>query len=123
MRPILFRWRGHAVHSYKAMLFAGLTLGILAGQVMAERAALDARRVYTATILLLVPALVGARLLFVASHWPHYRRERRRIWRRSEGGFSMLGGLPPAVALSVPLLGALDIPMGAFWDVAIFTIL
>lgn len=123
MRPILFRWRGHAIHSYKAMLFAGLVLGITTGQVTAERAGLDARSVYFATIVLLVPALAGARLLFVATEWRIYCREPERIWRRSEGGFSMLGGLPPAMAISVPLLGALDIPFGAFWDVSTFTIL
>ena len=34
----------------------------------------------------------------------------------------MLGGLPLAVPASVPLLRALELPFGAFWDVATFTI-
>ena len=35
----------------------------------------------------------------------------------------MYGGLPIALLLSVPLLAALRLPFGAFWDVTMFTIL
>src|SRR5262249_34070419 len=91
--------------------------------VAAHRAGLEAFRVFVATYLLLIPALVGARLLFVVSNWSLYRREPRRIWRRSEGGMAMYGGLPMMLLFSVPLLRALQVPFPAFWDVSSFTIL
>lgn len=123
MRPVLFICFGYPVHSYKVMLYVGLLFGIAVGQTMARASGLPAERVYVATLLLLIPALAGARLLFVATHWPIYASARDRIWRLTEGGMSMYGGLPLALGLSVPLLGVLDVPFAAFWDVSAFTIL
>ena len=64
------------------------------GQISTRRS-----RALTATLLLLPPALFGARLLFVIAHWPAYRQEPRRMWRASEGGAAMYGGLLVAVPL------------------------
>ena len=123
MRRVLFHWHGVKIYSYPAMLYLGLVFGVVAGNYAANLAGLNSARVFVATLLLLIPALIGARLLFVGSHWEIYRREPRRIWRRSEGGAALYGGLPLSLLASVPLLGALQVPFGAFWDVATFTIL
>ncbi len=123
MRPVLFAWHGFRIHSYPAMLYLGIVLGIAAGNLAANAAGLPSLRVYLAMLLLTIPGLVGARLLFVATEWRVYRREPGRIWRRSEGGASMLGGLPLMLAVSVPLLRVLGVPFAAFWDVAMFTLL
>jgi phosphatidylglycerol:prolipoprotein diacylglycerol transferase len=123
MRRVLFRWRGVSVPSYPAMLYLGLVFGAAAGNWAANRARLPSGRVFAATFLLLVPALAGARLLFVASHWASYRDTPTRIWNRSQGGMAMYGGLLLAVPASVPLLAAFALPFWAFWDVATVTIL
>jgi phosphatidylglycerol:prolipoprotein diacylglycerol transferase len=123
MHPVLFRWRGVPVYSYTAMLACGFVAGAVVANAMAHRAGLAAPAVFAATILLLVPSLAGARLLFVTTHWGTYRRAPGRIWRRAEGGMAMYGGLPCAVAASAPLLRLLHVPFGTFWDIATFTIL
>jgi len=123
MRRVLFRWRGLTVWSYPAMLYVGLVLGVLAGNMAAHAAGLDTLRVYIATMVLIVPALIGARLLFVASEWEYYRRNPQMIWDRRQGGFMMYGAVPIMLLCSVPLLGALHVGFGAFWDVSTFTIL
>lgn len=123
MRPVLFVWRGVTVYSYPAMLYLGMVLGIVAGNYASNAAGLDSAHVYIAMVLLIIPGLLGARLTFVATNWQHYRREPARIWRRSEGGGSMLGGLPLMVLVSVPLLAALRVPFASFWDVATFVLL
>ncbi|HEX6573620.1 MAG TPA: prolipoprotein diacylglyceryl transferase family protein [Gemmatimonadaceae bacterium] len=123
MRPVFFTWRGITVHSYPAMQYIGITLGVIAGNIAAHHSGLDAFRVYVATIILLFPALGGARLLYVAVHWRTYRQEKHRIWNTREGGAAQYGGILLAVPLSIPLLRALDIPFGAFWDVAGITIM
>jgi phosphatidylglycerol---prolipoprotein diacylglyceryl transferase len=123
MRRVLFQWHGIEIFSYPAMLYLGLLFGIGAGNFAAHVVNLNSAHVFIATLLLLVPALVGARLLFVISHWEYYRREPKRIWRQSEGGGAMYGGLPLALLVSIPLLHMLHLPFGAFWDVATFTIL
>ena len=105
------------------MLYVGLTLGVVASNIVAHAAGLNPLRVYIATMVLIVPALIGARLLFVASEWRYYRRNPRRIWNRSEGGFMMYGAVPVMLLCSLPLLRALHLNFGAFWDVSTFTIL
>ena len=123
MRRVLFEWRGRRVHSYPAMLYAGTVLGIFAGRSAAERTGLDAVRVAVAMIILFPVALVGARLLFVAYHWSFFRRHRSRILRRADSGASVYGGLLLAVPVSIPLLAALDLGFGGFWDLASLTML
>ena len=123
MRRVLFQSDRVTLYSYPTMLYLGMVCGIFAQRHAANLIHLDATRTVSATLILLVPALVGARLLFVFSHWSIYLREPRRIWRRSEGGAAMYGGLLLAVPLSVPLLVMFQIPFGAFWDVASFTVL
>lgn len=105
------------------MLYVGLVVGVAAGNIAAHAAGLDAFRVYVATLLLIPPSLVGARLLHVLTHWDIYRNHRQRIWNRNEGGQAQYGGLAVMVPLSFPLLAVLDIPLGGFWDVSSFTIL
>jgi prolipoprotein diacylglyceryltransferase len=119
----MFRWRGLTIWSYPAMLYVGLVAGVVAGNLAAHAARIDAFRVFMATFLLLVPALAGARLLYVGSNWSRFRGRTSRIWNRSEGGAAQYGGLLVVVPLSVPLLMALRLPIGSFWDVAAFTIL
>jgi len=105
------------------MLYVGLVFGIIAGKVVAHANGLDTSRVYIATLVLIAPALAGARLLYVAVHWPSYRNNPHRIWDRSDGGYIMYGGLPATLVVSVPLLRFLHLSLAVFWDVAIFTIL
>ena len=123
MRPVLFRWHGLTIWSYPAMLYVGLVAGVVAENLAAHDTGIDAFRVFVATFLLLVPALAGARLLYVASHWSHFRGRTDRIWNRREGGAAQYGGLLLILPLSVPLLIVLGLPIGAFWDVAAYTIL
>jgi len=105
------------------MLYVGLVLGLAAGDYAANLQGLNGARVVAATLLLLVVALIGARLLFVITHWRLFRDDRRRVWNRAGGGGAMFGGLPPALVVSVPLLAALQLPLAAYWDIATITML
>lgn len=123
MRPVLFQWRGLTVWSYPAMVYFGLIAGVVAGNVAAHAAGLDAFKVYVATLILIVPALIGAKLFYVAANWGMYRHNLRQIWNRNKGGAAQYGGLLFVLPTSVPVLAALQLPFGAYWDAAIFTIL
>lgn len=105
------------------MLYIGLLCGVITGNIASRKAGMDPLRVYIATLVLMIPALAGARLLFVVTNWNRYCDNPTRIWSRKEGGASMYGGLPLALTSSVPLLHALRLNFDAFWDVASFTIL
>jgi len=123
MRRILFSWRGHDIYSYPAMLYVGLLAGVFVGAQVAQDAGLSADRFAVAVTILLIPALVGSRLFFMLMRWEIYRRDPARIWRRTEGGMAMYGGLILVVPLSIPLLRAMGLPLGRFWDAAVLTIL
>ena len=64
--------------------------------------------VFIAIMAVAVAGMIGARLFFIAIHWPIYRREPSRIWRRGEGGGAVLGALVLAIALSPVVL----VPLG-----------
>jgi phosphatidylglycerol:prolipoprotein diacylglycerol transferase len=123
MRRILLSWRGWNLYSYPTMLYTGTVCGILIAAWIARLSGLDADRFALASVILFAPTLVGARLFFVASHWTWYRKDRARIWRRSEGGMAMYGGLLVAFPLSIPLLRVMGLPVAEFWDAAMFAIL
>ncbi len=105
------------------MLYLGLVGGVMAGDVAAHAAGINAFRAYVALIILSAPALMGARLLHVVLHWQLYRKDLRRIWSRGEGGAAQYGAILFVLPISMPLLAALRLPLGAFWDVATVTIL
>ena len=122
-RRYLLRCRGVNVPGYTAMLYVGCVAGVLAGAAAAGAAGLEESRVALATIALLVPALAGARLWFVVEHWGDFRREPRRLWRRSEGGSALHGGLALSLAVSVPFLALVHLPFWRYWDAASLTML
>jgi prolipoprotein diacylglyceryltransferase len=119
----MFEWRGITVYSYPAMLYVGLCIGTVAGNLAAHEAGVDAFRVFVATMILIPLALVGARMLHVITHWSRYSADRTRIWDKRSGGLAQYGGLPLVIPISLPLLRALDIPFGTFWDIGAITIL
>ena len=123
MRRVLVSWHGVDVYSYPALLYLGLTCGVYAGYGAAASMQLDPDRVTVAILVLLVPALAGARLWFVLTHWEAFRDEPGRIWRRADGGAALVGGLLLAVAVSPAVLAELGLPFAAFWDAATFTML
>src|SRR6266516_4732098 len=123
MRRVLFIWRGIEVHSYPAFLYAGLLCGFYVIYLVAPSEGLPRDRAATAALVLMVPGLVGARIWFVARHWSVYRRELRRVWRRSEGGMALYGGLVLSLTVSPGLLAALGVGFARFWDAATFMML
>lgn len=123
MRRVLFTVAGRPIYSYAAMLYLGIVLGIYAQLYAGLAVGLSPGRLLACTIVLLAAALLGARLLFVASNWSAFRQQPARILRMYEGGASMYGGLLVAVPLSLPITRAFGLPFATFWDTASFTML
>ena len=122
VRRILVEWGGLKLYAYPTMLYLGTLMGALAGTYAAGRLGLNPVRAYAAILLLFPLALIGSRLLFILAHWRLYRREPHRLWRQSEGGASLYGGLILSFLVSLPLLQIMGLRFGAFWDAASVTL-
>jgi prolipoprotein diacylglyceryltransferase len=73
MRRVLFSWSGFNIYSYPAMLYLGMVAGVFAGAHAAHLSGMNPNKFAAASVLLIVPALVGSRLFFVFTHWDLYR--------------------------------------------------
>ena len=98
------------------MLYVGFVLGVALGLFACG---LDAARFCAATLLLLVPALLGGRLWFLLGH-PEIRS---RSWDLQSGGAGLYGGLILSFVLSWPVLRLLGLPFWRFWDGAAVVLL
>ncbi len=122
-RRYLFQVGTLRIPTYAALLYLGSVAGIAAGATYAARTGLDARRFAFCAIGLLIPALLGARLWYVAQNSPFFCRHPGRIIRPLEGGAAQDGGLILSVLLSIPILQIAAVPFGRFWDAAAVTLL
>lgn len=118
MRPVLFILGGLRIYSYWFMTYLGMVVAVITGYYLAQAFALDPQNIFIAMIVLLVPALFGARLLYVIKNWKRFTRHRNLIWQRSTGGMSVYGMLV-AIPLSIPLLSFLKVPFALFWDISV----
>lgn len=116
MRPVLLVWHGIVLHSFPVVIYAALLVTVFLTVYLAQQAGLNGDRAALAVVLAYIPAFVSARLLYVAGHWDRFRHAPTRIWRRSEGGLSLYGGLIGLFVGALPLLWALGLPIAAFFD-------
>jgi phosphatidylglycerol:prolipoprotein diacylglycerol transferase len=123
MRPILFAWHGIVLRSYHVMIYAALLTTVFVTVHFAQSDGLNGDRTALAVLLLYIPGFAGARLLFAARHWEHFRHDPARLVRRSEGGLSLSGGFLGLFAGSFPLLWALGLPLAPFFDVLVLGVL
>src|SRR5713226_7031503 len=75
MRRILFSWNSFNVYSYMAMMYLGLFAGVFGGAHEAQLSGMSPDKFAVATVILVIPAMVGSQLLFVLPHWYVYLRE------------------------------------------------
>jgi len=116
MHPVLFQIGSVTVHSYGVLVAAGVLLGLWlarrqaaaahssgAGPAGASGAGLDPDRVWNLGIYMVLAALVGAKLWYVASYWSYYRANPREIFTLStlQSAGVFYGGLVTAIVVAV----------------------
>jgi phosphatidylglycerol:prolipoprotein diacylglycerol transferase len=82
------------VSAYGVLLLVAFAVGVVRLAVTAPRASLPTGEAVDAALTALLAGLVGARLVHVVAHWPHYAAEPLRtvaLWQ--DGGLSFYGGL------------------------------
>ncbi|MEO3761392.1 prolipoprotein diacylglyceryl transferase family protein [Mycobacterium sp. B14F4] len=107
-RPYLFSVGRFRVSSYAALLYLGFVLGTVGG---AWETGLDNTRFAACAVVLLVPALLGGRLWYLAQHG------------RTTSGAGLYGGLVLSFLLSWPVVRLAGLDFWRFWDGAAVVLL
>ena len=101
MHPVLLAIGKFRIYTYGLMIAIGLIVGVILARRQAAREGIDPDRIVDITFYVLVVALIGSRLLFVAFYLEDYLSQPLRILKFWEGGLVFYGGLLPAVAVGL----------------------
>ncbi|OBA95198.1 hypothetical protein A5662_18950 [Mycobacteriaceae bacterium 1482268.1] len=109
-RRYLFRIERFRVSSYAVALYVGFVVGVWCGAAVAG---LDFGRFAAASLVLLIPALIGGRLWYALTHRGSGR----------SGGSGLYGGLVLSFAVSWPVVHVAGLDFWRYWDEAAVVLL
>lgn len=98
MHPTIVQFGSFAIHSYGLLLAVAFLAAIQLFLIRGRARGLSEDRLSTLSLWLLVLAIVGGRLLFVATHWDDYKGDPLGVFRLWEGGLILYGGYALAIA-------------------------
>ncbi|MEK7570341.1 MAG: prolipoprotein diacylglyceryl transferase [Patescibacteria group bacterium] len=91
--PILLTLGAVQLHWYGVSLALGLLAGVFLAQHVGKRIGLTREQVVDLTLIMVVSALVGARLLHVLNEWTYYQGHLIEILQIWKGGIAFHGAL------------------------------
>ena len=102
MFPRLFELGSFSLPTYGVLIALGFLVGISLSARLARRSGLDPERITNLGIVLLVSAILGAKLFLIADNWTYYSADLSRLFSlealRSGGVF--YGGLVTAIGVA-----------------------
>ncbi|HAM50765.1 MAG TPA: prolipoprotein diacylglyceryl transferase [Nitrospiraceae bacterium] len=101
MHPVFIRIGPLTIHSYGVFIAAGILIGLFLAVRQGKKQGIPAERIMDVTFYLLLSAIIGSRLLFVAISAPYYREHPLDIFKIWEGGLVFYGGLILAVPVAI----------------------
>src|SRR6266498_2676993 len=101
MHPVLIRIGPLTIHTYGVLVAAGFLLGLALAARQAKREGVPPERIIDIGFYVVLSAIVGSRLFFVALNYSHYIRHPLDIFKIWEGGLVFYGGLILAVPVSI----------------------
>jgi phosphatidylglycerol:prolipoprotein diacylglycerol transferase len=93
VHPLLFNLGDLKVHSYGLMVALGFLAALAWVRYRAPKEGLPAPAMIDLAFWLMLAAIVGSRLAFIAVDWPHYARDPVAVFKIWEGGLVFYGGL------------------------------
>lgn len=97
MHPVLVRFGPLTIHTYGVLVAAGFLLGLALAVKQAKKEGIPQERIIDIGFYVLVAAIIGSRLLFVAVNAGHYLKHPLDIFKIWEGGLVFYGGLILAI--------------------------
>ena len=117
MYPRLFELGPVTVYTYGFLLAAAYLVGLQVARVRAARRGLDHNRILDLGIYIIISALVGAKLLLVATDWPSFRADPHELLTIARSGGVFYGGLLLAVVVALGYIGRARLPLWTTCDV------
>ena len=93
MCPIFIRIGPLTIHTYGVLVATGFLVGIILAVRQAKRQGIPSERIIDLGFYLLLAAIIGSRLFFVALNASHYLKHPLDILKIWEGGLVFYGGL------------------------------
>jgi len=93
VHPVLVRFGPLTIHTYGVLVAAGFLLGLALAVKQAKKEGIPQERIIDIGFYVLVAAIVGSRLFFVAVNAGHYLKHPLDIFKIWEGGLVFYGGL------------------------------
>jgi len=93
MHPVLVRFGPLTIHTYGVLVAAGFLLGLALAVKQAKKEGIPQERIIDIGFYVLLAAIVGSRLFFVAVNAGHYLKHPLDIFKIWEGGLVFYGGL------------------------------
>jgi phosphatidylglycerol:prolipoprotein diacylglycerol transferase len=118
MHPKLFEIGGFTIYTYGLMLALAFFVGILLAYFKARKVGLEPMIIIDTGIVVLIGAVVGAKLFYVLGHLSEYAGDPGRLLDMIRTGGVFQGGLILAVILSVAYLYWKKQPVWLVADVA-----
>ena len=116
MHPTLFEVGPLTVYTYGVLLAAAYLAGLKLAMVRAGRRGLDAARILDLGIYIIVSALVGAKLLLLATDFRAFTSDPRELLALVRSGGVFYGGLMLAVAVSLWYIRRAKLPLWTTCD-------
>jgi phosphatidylglycerol:prolipoprotein diacylglycerol transferase len=116
VHPTLFKFHGLELHTYGLLLAIAFLLGIQIFVARARARGIPEEPMHSLSLLILLLAIVGARALFVITHWSDYVADPLAIFRIWEGGLILYGGYLFGIVGSIIYVRLRGIPVWRVGD-------
>lgn len=118
MHPILFACCGITVHTYGFFLALGVLAAIFISRKEAVRLEVDPDKIMDACFYVVVAAIVGSRLFYVATNPSEFIANPLEIVKIWKGGLVFYGGFIGAVIVVLVYIRLYRLPVGKCADIA-----
>jgi phosphatidylglycerol:prolipoprotein diacylglycerol transferase len=122
MHPILFSFGKFTIYTYGFFMAMAFLSGILIGRHEGKRLGVSPEQVMDAVFYIILSAIIGARLFYVATNIPRFAEDPLEAFRIWNGGLVFYGGFIAAAITTFFYVRVKKIPFGKAADIGALSV-